>query len=266
MRFYAAVAWRTFRRYSTYRAAMAAGVFTQTVFGFILAYAYLALWDARPQLGGYDTSEAVTYVWLGQFLLVVVIIFGGGAERELAERIRDGDVAVDLYRPINLQLWWLAADTGRAGLFLLARGILPVLVGSVVFQLRFPASAWTWLWFAISITLGLLVSFAIRYLVALVAFWLLDARGVENLAGALATFFSGMTLPLTVFPGWLGGLATVLPWSSMVQVPADVLLEKRVGLELVQALGFQAFWAVALLAAGQLLTWTATRKVVVQGG
>jgi ABC-2 type transport system permease protein len=36
MWFYAAVAWRTFRRYSTYRAAMAAGVFTQTVFGFIL--------------------------------------------------------------------------------------------------------------------------------------------------------------------------------------------------------------------------------------
>ena len=43
-----------FRRYATYGSATLAGVFTNTVFGFIMAYTYIALWDQRPQLGGYD--------------------------------------------------------------------------------------------------------------------------------------------------------------------------------------------------------------------
>lgn len=110
-RLYVAVAAGGFRRYATYRAATAAGVFTNTVFGLILVYTYLALWDEKPQLGGYDQAQAVTFVWLGQALLAALAIGGGGFEDELMERIRTGDVAVDLYRPADLQLWW---QIGRA--------------------------------------------------------------------------------------------------------------------------------------------------------
>ncbi len=109
-RLYAAVAVGGFRRYATYRAATAAGVFTNTVFGLILVSTYLALWDEKPQLGGYDQAQAVTFVWLGQALPAAWAIGGGGVEVELMERIRSGDSAVDLYRPADLQPWWLAAD------------------------------------------------------------------------------------------------------------------------------------------------------------
>ena len=51
---YVAVATRAFRRYSTYRAATLAGIFTNSVFGVIYSYAYLALWAANPDAGGYD--------------------------------------------------------------------------------------------------------------------------------------------------------------------------------------------------------------------
>ena len=42
-RLYAAVAVGGFRRYATYRTATAAGVFTNTVFGLIMAYIFIAL-------------------------------------------------------------------------------------------------------------------------------------------------------------------------------------------------------------------------------
>ena len=80
-RLYLAVAARGFRRYASYRAATAAGVFTNTVFGLILVYTYLALWDERPDLGGYDQAQAVTYVWLGQCLFAALAIQGGGVDR-----------------------------------------------------------------------------------------------------------------------------------------------------------------------------------------
>lgn len=266
MRLYAAVAWRGFRRYATYRAAALAGIFTQTVFGFILAFTRIALWEARPTLGGYDVTEAVTYVWFGQLMLVTVAIFGGGFQVEFAERIRQGDVAIDIVRPINLQLWWLASDLGRALFHLLGRGIPPTLIGALVFQFRLPNQLTSWLGLAASMLLAIVVSFALRYIIALAAFWLMDARGIEQLAAVLATFMSGMLLPLTVIPGWVGELAQVLPWSAMLQVPADVLLGKYAGGQILSALGFQAMWVIILLAIGQALTLIATRKVVVQGG
>ncbi len=265
-RLYAAVAVGGFRRYATYRVATAAGVFTNTVFGLILAYTYIALWDERPGLGGYDQAQAVTYVWVGQGLLAVVAVLGGGFEDELIERIRTGDIAVDLYRPADLQAWWLAADLGRAAFQLLGRGVLPMVFGGLVFQLALPSDAGTWLAFLVTVLLGILVSFALRYLVALAAFWFMDGAGVQQLAVLAGIFFSGMTLPLNAFPGALGELARALPWSALMQAPADVLLGERTGLALLRTYAFQAAWAVGLLAVGRLVQSAATRRVVVQGG
>ncbi|MQS37939.1 ABC transporter permease [Streptomyces katsurahamanus] len=266
MRLYGVVAAGAFRRYATYRVATAAGVFTNTVFGFIMAYTYTALWDQRPQLGGYDVSQAVTYVWLGQALLMACAMMGGGFEDELVERIRSGDIAVDLSRPVDLQLWWLAGDMGRAFFHLLGRGVIPLGLGALAFDLALPGASLTWLAFLAAVTLGLLVSFALRFLVALLAFWLMDGAGVTQISWLAGLFFSGMLLPLNIFPGALGEVARALPWSALLQVPADVLLGKHTGWGLAGAYAFQAGWAVVLLGAGRVLQTMATRRVVVQGG
>ncbi len=266
MRLYAVVAVGGFRRYATYRVATAAGVFTNTVFGFIMAYTYTALWEQRPQLGGYDVSEALTYVWLGQALLMTCAMMGGGFEDELIERIRTGDIAIDLYRPADLQLWWLAGDLGRAVFHLMGRGIVPMVFGALAFDLALPASPLTWIAFLVSVALGVVVSFAVRYLVALSAFWLMDGSGVLQICWLSGMFFSGMLLPLNLFPGALGEVARALPWSSLLQVPADVFLGRHTGWGLAGAYAFQAGWALALLAAGRALQSVATRRVVVQGG
>ncbi|MFJ2175710.1 ABC transporter permease [Streptomyces sp. NPDC101062] len=266
MRLYSAVAAGGFRRHATYRVATVAGTFTNTVFGFIIAYTYTALWDERPQLGGYDLSQAVTFVWLGQALLMTCAMMGGGFEDELIERIRTGDIAVDLYRPADLQLWWLAGDLGRALFHLLGRGIVPMAIGSLAFDLAMPGSPLVWAAFLLSVLLGVVVSFALRYLVALSAFWLMDGAGVAQISFLAGTFFSGLLLPLTLFPGALGEIARALPWSSLLQIPADVFLGRRTGWDLVEAYAFQACWAAGLLVAGRLLQTVATRRVVVQGG
>lgn len=87
------------------------------------------------------------------------------------------------------------------------------------------------------------------------------------MATVASIFFSGMLLPLTVFPGGFGEFVRALPWAAMLQVPMDVLLGKHSGAGgAAEALGFQAGWALVLLGTGRLLQSAATRKVVVQGG
>ena len=261
-----AVATRAFRRYSTYTGATLAGIFTNSVFGVIYSFAYLALWAENPHAGGYDAADAVTYVWLGQALLMTVALWGGGTTDDLAERIRTGDVAIDLYRPVGLLGWYLAGDLGRATYHLLTRGLAPTFIGILLFDIRMPAGPLAAAAFLVSLPLAVTVSFALRFLVAATAFWLLDASGPRVLSGALALFFSGMVLPLVLFPGWLGTLATALPWSAIIQVPNDLWLGQYPGADVLAAIGFQLAWALALLACCALVLRAATRKVVLQGG
>jgi ABC-2 type transport system permease protein len=261
-----AVATRAFRRYSTYTAATLAGIFTNSVFGIIYSFAYLALWTQNSNAGGYDAADAVTFVWLGQALLMTVAVWGGGTTDDLADRIRTGDVAIDLYRPVGLLGWYLAGDLGRATYHLLTRGVAPTFIGLLLFDIRMPEGPVAAVAFLVSLPLAVTVSFALRFLVASTAFWLLDASGPRVLSGALALFFSGMVLPLVLFPGWLGTLAQALPWSAMIQVPNDLWLGQYPGAEVLLALGFQIAWALALLGCCALVLRAATRKVVLQGG
>ncbi|MCG6496283.1 ABC-2 family transporter protein [Kitasatospora sp. A2-31] len=265
-RLYLAVARAGFRRFAGYRAATLAGTVTNTVFGFILAYTFLALWQARPGLGGYDTTQAVTYIWISQALLATVAVLGGGFQDDIKDRFRSGDIAIDLYRPVDFQSWWLATDLGRACFQLLARGILPTAAGALAFDTRLPHDPAVWAVFLLSVLLAVVVSFGLRFLVSLTGFWMQDAEGIRSVMVVVTMFFSGMLLPLGLFPGWLGELAPLLPWAAMIQIPTDVFLERHSGAGLLGILGLQLLWAALLLAAGRAVQRLATRKVVVQGG
>lgn len=263
MRVYLTAARLSFRRHVTYRSATVSGVVTNTAFGFIRAYILLAVWREKPQIGGYDAANAVTYVFLTQGLITPLGVFLGGTE--LGPRIRSGEVATDLYRPCDFQGWWLATDSGRAGAGLLLRAFPPVAAGALCLPMSLPAEPARWAAFALCCVLALLISFAIRYLVSLSAFWSMDERGTASMLLVVSMFFSGMIVPLVLLPGWLGALARALPWSATLQVPIDVLLGRNPG-GTAGALAFQAGWAAALLGLGRLATGRARHRAVIQGG
>jgi ABC-2 type transport system permease protein len=263
VRLYWEIARRGFGRYAAYPAATLAGVWTNTVFGFIQAYILLALFETRDDVGGWDATDTVTYVWFVQALLMTVHAF---AWVEVSLRIRSGDIATDLARPLDPLRYWLAYDLGRALYHLLFRGIAPFAIGMLAFDVRLPESPVTWLWLPLTIALAVTVSFAYRFLYNLASFWLLDHRGVTLVAVTTALLFSGFILPLPFFPDWLETVARVLPFAAMVQIPVDVFLEKATGAEVAALLLLQALWAAILLGVAKLVLGTAIRRVVVQGG
>ncbi|MEW1846033.1 ABC-2 family transporter protein [Nonomuraea angiospora] len=125
-----------FRKHATYVWGAIAGAFTNSVFGILRAYILIALWQARPGLAGYDVADAVTFCFVTQAFIGPMQLFGGGLG--IPERIRSGDIALDLVRPASLQLWTLAEDLGRAAYLFLVRGVPPMLVGAVVFGITVP--------------------------------------------------------------------------------------------------------------------------------
>lgn len=262
MRVYFEVARRTFRRMTTYRGATVAGVFTNTAFGFLLAYVLLAVYAERPEVGGFDPADAVTFTFVVQGMLMVVGIFG---DLEIAERVRTGDVVSDLARPVDYQAWWGAVAYGKAAFYAVFRGIPPFLVGAIVFDLRVPGAA-VWPWFVASAAVAVAVAYGWRFLLNLCAFWILDVRGPNQLGSLAAQFLSGAYVPIVFFPLWLADAARVLPFASMMQLPVEVFLGKHTGGDVAGVLVLQLFWAVVLLALGRLVFARAVHRVVVHGG
>jgi ABC-2 type transport system permease protein len=256
------IAKRGWRRYAAYPWATAAGVFTNTIFGFIQAYILLAGFHNRAHVGTYDAADAVTYVWLAQALIMTVYAFGW---TELALRIRDGSIATDLSRPLDPQRYWLAFDLGRAPYHLIFRGVLPFAVGALLFELHYP-SPLDLVAFFVSLVLAVVVSLGFRFLYNSAAFWLVDIRGVVTLSLTVSLFFSGMILPLTFFPAWLRTIAHALPFASIVQTPIDIWLGKHHGPALVGIIALQAVWGVVLLGLGRVTLRFGSRKLVIQGG
>ena len=253
----------TARRMSTYRGATFAGVFTNTVFGFLIASILRAVFEQTGTIGSFDTTDAVTFTFLAQGLAMPVGMFG---YTEMAERIQTGEVAMDLCRPYDYQGWWGAAAVGRASFYSWARGIPPFLAGALVFDLRLPDDAWIWPAFVISALLAVGLGFAYGFLVQLTAFWITDVRGPNQLAWIAAGFLSGMFSTIVLFPAGLEAVARALPFAGMVQLPAEVFLGKHQGFDLLGVFLFQAAWLAALLALGRVVLARAVRKLVVVGG
>lgn len=253
-----------FRRHASYRGAIIGGALTNSVFGVLRAsIVSAAIVTAGGDLGGYATTAGVTYAWITQALIGPVHIFTWD---ELALRVRSGDVAVDLARPVDLQLQYAAADVGRAAAITLPRGLPPLAVGAVMFGLTLPASPVAYLAGAVSVALAVGISFACRYLVNLCAIWLLDVRGMLTVYVTVSSVLCGLVIPVHWFPGWLAALASVTPFPSMLQAPADVLTGRTAGAGLPALLGTQLAWLVGMLAAGRLVQRLGTRRLVVQGG
>jgi ABC-2 type transport system permease protein len=266
LRTYGQLARAGFRRQATYRMALLAGLVTNIVFGFIRAAILFAAVDsAGGTLAGYTRDTVSAYVWLSQGLIGAVNI-GGSGSTELSDRIRNGDVAVDFTRPVDVQASYLATDLGRAAFTFLPRGVPSVLVGALTVGLALPSDIRPYLLGLVSIALAVTISFLTGYAVNILGFWLVETRGVRSLYMVMSSFLAGLFVPVGLFPDWMSTLAHATPFPSILQVPIDIVSGHVVDTEAVKAIAVQCLWVGLACLLGRGLARAGLRKLEVQGG
>ena len=228
MRAYLELGLAGFRRYSTYRLAIFAGVFTQSVFGFIrVSVLFAAIAAAGGTLAGYDDQSVSTYVWLGQALLARSRCSPGARSRTGSSPGRSRWTWPGRW---TCSLGWWAGDLGRASFQLLTRGLPPLFIGR---------------------TDGISVSFFARVTMNLIASWTLDVRGFVGLYIVAIGPFSGLFVPIDLFPEPLRTIAYATPFPAMFQLPIDVLSGRVLGTEALAVVGVQCAWLAGLILLGQ---------------
>ena len=263
LRFYVEVARTAFRRQMIYRWANLAGLATNVFWGALMSYVIIGLFHARPVVAGYDVRAALRYTWLVQAMIMVVLPFGWF---DLLLTIRTGEVAADLNKPCDFYWYWFSREAGRDVYYLLFRGAPTFVAGLLLFGFGLPQGFSSWLPFALSLGLGAMLGIAYRFLANIAAFWLIEGRAAAGLTYAVALFFAGSYVPIAFFPPALRAVLEWLPFSALLNAPAEVFTGTVPASTIPLILLQQVLWLVALTVAARGLTALAGRRVVVQGG
>lgn len=250
-----------------YRAAAVAGIVTQFFWGAMELLAFRAFYQADPGAFPMSFQATASYVWMQQAFLALFAAWM--FENEIFQCIRDGSVAYELCRPVDLYAMWFARSAAnrvsravlRCAPILLVAAFLPAPFGMTA-----PQSLSAFLWWAVTMVLGLGVTVGFGMLIYLVTFFTLSPDGVRMVAVSLVEILQGGIIPLPFFPDGLRQVLELLPFAAMQNVPLRAWSGDLSGQDLYAAAGLQLFWAVALVGSGWLLSQKALQKTVVQGG
>src|SRR5206468_4131949 len=118
-------------------------------------------------------DQTITYIWLGQGFFRMI---PWAADQETIQKVRDGSVAYDLVRPMDLYWsWYFRGLAMLSGPTLMRAGPL-IAIAWLFFGMRGPASWVHFLAWLPSITLGLLLSAAIVTNVSISLFWTISGE------------------------------------------------------------------------------------------
>ncbi len=247
-----------------FRARYYIGVVTYVVHIAVYYFIYKSLFASRTgDIQGFDLNAMLTYVSIGW---VSKSFYLNYIDRDLATEVRTGHIAMDLIKPIDLQLMNYARGIGQS-LFRVILFTPPVLLATVLlFKVQAPASGLHLGAFILSTGLSAAVYLGINFLIGLTAIYFLSIEQILYSKNLMIELFSGLLIPINWFPHWFQTLSSLLPFESIAYVPLSIYLGRIAKPDLPAALAVQLFWAAILFLAGRLLWLACQRKMLIQGG
>lgn len=252
-----------FRLYLQYRTAALAGFGTQLFWGLIRVMIFAAFYRAskKPQPMTYE--EVVSYIWLGQAMFVMI---PWTVNRDLRDLIRSGGVAYELLRPLDLYFFWFCRILARRLAPTILRAIPMLIIASLFLGLKIP-STWEALAGWLLTTFGaFLLSSAFTAVTTISLLWTIAGEGVAQLSATIVILFSGLVIPLPLFPDWAQPIIAFLPFRGLGDVPFRAYIGHIPAEQILSAFMHQAIWIIALVVYGRLLLARGLKRLVVQGG
>ncbi|MFZ4099644.1 MAG: ABC transporter permease [Chlamydiia bacterium] len=245
-----------------YRAAAISAMATQVFWGIIKTAILTAFFAQGTASTPIALSQAIGFVWLGQAFLRLV---PWDLDKELETQVRDGQVAYELVRPIDLYWLWFTRCLAMRCIPVALRAA-PVIVVGFYFGLEAPVSWEAACWFGLSLVGAVAVSAAITTLVVISLFWTTLGEGIDRIMPSLSMLLSGLIVPLPLFPDALQPLLNLQPFRAVLDIPIRLYTGVIPVTEASGALVFQIVWAILLIGLGRFCMSRSLHRLEMQGG
>ena len=232
-------------------------------------FAVGAVWDilmrSKPDVTDINRAAMISYGMLA-VVLAQVLTWWDGPHVYVIDRIRQGTITTDLRWPIYFPIQIFARSLGDSLAALITCVIPGYLFGLVLLGLQPPVSLAAASLFLCSLVFSYVLMFQLNFLLGLIGFYTLRITGVGHFYHGIITLFSGVVVPLWLFPPALRAIANMLPFSGLFSTPVSVYIGKLTGIDGGLRLFHQATWTLILsIIIG--LVWRRTYHYIsVQGG
>jgi ABC-2 type transport system permease protein len=258
----------------TYRLRYVVGVVNYTIYMGVQYFLWSAVYASAPAgttaIGTFRFQELVSYFAIGW---IVRVSYFNNVDREFADRVRQGDITLDLLRPVSLLERYYGQALGEAVFRVFFMGLPTALVLFPTFGVSGPhlppeagAAAVRLLAFAASVALAFHVFFLINFLVGSMAVYFEGIQGILRAKFVLIQLLSGLLVPFDLFPGWARSVLELLPFRATIYSPVSIYLGRAEGAELARELGLQVAWVLVLYLAAHWVWARCRRKLMVFGG
>lgn len=208
-------------------------------------------------------SQMITFTLLS---VVLSSMFVCNVSSTISQQIREGDIALNLVKPLSLILLFFAEDIGRSISSFITKSLPTFTIAAVLFRIPLPADVGSAILFLFSTIFSYVILWMLSALVGLVAFWITELGPLDVIKDATVRILSGSLIPLWYFPGWVQTVLSFTPFPYTYQTPLSIYIGKIGVLSALKSLGVQAVWIV-LLSLIVYLTWNrAKRATFVNGG
>lgn len=246
----------------TYRIDMVMGLASLLVQVYLLMVVWRAVYGSSATVQGITQRQAISYAALASCLQAALMPWQFSS---LLQRVRTGQVGIDLMRPLGLIPQVLAQNVGTMV------GRLPITIVGLgwavaIGALSLPPHPSTVVLWLVATVLGVVLMLLMNQLMSMLAFWSLEIGGYLMLYRLGSGLLSGVLIPLWFMPGWLRTTLDWLPFRAQMFTPLSIYFGQTHGTAAWLAIATQVGW-IAVVSLVLWLVWRlAVHKVVVLGG
>ncbi len=207
----------------------------------------------KTLIGGWSLQELSSYYF---FMIIASSLLISNIEDDVSRfDIQLGNLTKYLTRPINyLHIKFIEDIPYR-----ILKGIFGVIVCLVFFILLkgkffiFAQDIAT-IFLAIIICVGgFLLSYMFKMILGVIAFWLIEVRGIYEAVDVTMFVFAGSVMPLSLLPHIIATIGYVLPFSYMIYFPIIAVEGKLSVMALCGVISVQAVWLLIFFLLYQFL-------------
>jgi ABC-2 type transport system permease protein len=246
-----------------YRVNYYSGILIYTLNIGVNYFTWKAIYGDGEALGGFTAAQMTTYVavsWMAR------AFYFNNLDREISTDIRDGSIAIQFIRPYNYVLVKMMQGLGE-GMFRFMLFMIPgMAIAMLLFPVSLPKEPSAWAGFLVMLFFSFLINSQINVITGLLAFFVENNEGMMRMKRVVVDLFSGLIVPISLFPGWLSSVLEVLPFQAITYLPGSVFTGRVQGVGIWNVLGVQVIWFLLLLIPIVWLYHAARKRLFVQGG
>lgn len=210
----------------------------------------ILLWTAiysdtgQSRMGGLSLNEMIYYYVLSALFSRLV---RGAESFDISHEIYDGSLTRYLIYPGHYFIYKLIDRLGYLSISLFQSAI-----GLSIFYIFFSSEVLHFSFTAFALGLTLVIASSLFYfflmmLVELCAFWADNVWSLSVMMRFITGFFSGMILPLSLYPEWLQAALSYTPFPSLMYWPIQLFLGKAGWEQFFESLAILGLWLIFIL-------------------